>query len=96
MTARPGKFRSRRPDGRGHWPRGKRLHPDAPIGAWPSVSALARAVIAWAAQARRSPDMAGFCRTSRKTLWRWRHHDIPGPRFATRLLKWAARQGIKP
>lgn len=89
--------RSQREDGRGHWPRGGRRHADAPVGRWPRVSLLSRTVVAYAAEVGRSEELAEFCGTWRKTLWRWRTgEDLPGPRFASRLLKWAHREGVQP
>lgn len=95
MKATP--FRSRRADGRGHVPKGHRFHRDNPIAGWPSVSDLARAVIAEATAYQLQSECARFCGTSRKTVWRWKvGHDLPGPRYAKRLALFAQRLGLWP
>lgn len=56
---------------------------------------MAADVIGATAEMGRQPELAAWLRVPRKTLWRWRTcMDIPAPRHATRLAKWAHRERL--
>lgn len=87
-TGRP-VMESRRRDGRGHWPRGVRLHADVRVRGWGSIPTLMAEVRRLARPHGRKADLARRLRVSRKTLWRWLSgHDWPGATHARNLAAW--------
>lgn len=71
---------TKRKDGRGHWPAGRRRNDQPPPSGWPTVDRFLSDVHAYCASERKTKDLAEYLGVDRKTVYTWLTGD-----------KWPAR-----